>query len=125
MMRRFPDIAPSRSSVMRRRADILEMRFGEGAIQRMPRFAAAAPAREWQLVFSHLDRSDAGQIDRFLESHRGVDPFLWSPPAGVSGRYLCAVWQIRPVSARMATVTATFLEDGFALERGSAGQARS
>ncbi|MGC6453396.1 MAG: phage tail protein [Candidatus Puniceispirillaceae bacterium] len=109
-MRRFPDIAPSRSSVMRRRMDVLEVRFGEGAVQRMPRFAGAVPGRQWQVVFSRLDNEDAARIDGFLEAHAGVSAFLWTPPGGVTGHYLCAAWQITPVSAAMADVSASFVE---------------
>jgi phage-related protein len=110
MMQRFPDIAPSRSSVMRRRMDVLEVRFGEGVVQRMPRFAGAVPGREWQLVFSHLAITDASRIDSFLESHGGVTAFLWKPPGGVVGQYLCAAWQITPISARTVNVSAGIVE---------------
>jgi len=119
MMRRFPDIAPSRSSALRRRMDVLEVRFGEGAVQRMPRFAGAVPGREWQLVFSHLASVDVGRIDSFLESHGGVTAFLWTPPGGVAGRYLCSAWQVTPVSASMAHVAARFVETGMAARAGS------
>lgn len=118
-MRRFPAIAPSRSSVMRRRVDVLEVRFGDGAVQRMPRFAGAMPGREWQLVFSHLANADATRIDSFLESHGGVTAFLWTPPGGVSGQYLCAAWQITPASASLAHVRANFVENNAAARVGT------
>ena len=118
MMQRFPDIAPSRSSVMRRRADILEVRFGDGAVQRMPRFAGVVAGREWQLVFSHLAMAEAARIDRFLESHGGVTAFVWTPPSGVSGQYLCTAWQITPASAELAHVSASFIETNAAAQVG-------
>jgi len=109
-MRRFPDIAPSRSSVMRRRADIIEVRFGDGALQRLARFGGAPTQREWQLVFANLDRDTISRIDAFLDSHGGVTPFVWMPPQGRSGHYLCGGWQVAPVSAGLATLRATFTE---------------
>ena len=118
-MRRFPEIGPSESSVMRRRMDVLEVRFGEGAVQRMPRVAGAPPGREWQLVFAHLASADASRIDSFLESHGGITAFLWTPPGGVSGHYLCAAWQLTPESTSMVNVTATFVENNAAARVGS------
>jgi len=109
-MQRFPDIAPSRSSVMRRRADIIEVRFGEGAMQRLARFGGAPAHREWQLVFANLDRNAINRIDRFLDTHAGVTPFLWVPPQGRTGRYMCGGWQVAPVNAGLATLRATFTE---------------
>jgi phage-related protein len=109
-MQRFPDIAPSRSSVMRRRADVIEVRFGEGAVQRLPRFGGAPPHRDWQLVFTALDRAEINRIDSFLETHGGVTPFHWTPPQGRAGRYLCAGWQVTPLSTGLATLHATFTE---------------
>lgn len=109
-MRRFPDIAPSRSSVMRRRADIIEVRFGEGAVQRLARFGGAPAHRDWQLVFANLELSEIGRIDAFLETHGGVTPFQWTPPQGRAGHYLCGGWQVTPVSANLATLRATFTE---------------
>ena len=109
-MRRFPDISPSRSSVMRRRADIIEVRFGEGEVQRLPRFGGAAPYRDWQLVFANLDSAEIARIDSFLERHGGVTPFHWTPPQGRAGHYLCGGWQVTPVSAGLATLRATFTE---------------
>lgn len=109
-MRRFPDIAPSRSSVMRRRADIIEVRFGEGATQRLARFGGAPAHREWQLVFANLEGDTINRIETFLESHAGVTPFHWVPPQGRSGHYVCGGWQVAPVSAGLATLRATFTE---------------
>lgn len=108
-MRRFPDIRPSESSVMRRRMDVLETRFGDGAVQRMPRHGAAGPVREWHLVFTHISAAQAATIDSFLAAHKGVTPFLWTPPGGVAGRYLCGSWQITPAPAGLASLRATFI----------------
>ena len=109
-MRRFPDIGPSESSVMRRRMDVLETRFGDGAVQRMPRHGAAGPVREWHLVFTHISATQAGRIDSFLAFHKGVTPFLWTPPGGASGRYLCGGWQITPAPGGLASLRAIFTE---------------
>ena len=109
-MRRFPDIAPSRSSVMRRRADIIEVRFGDGAAQRLARFGGAPAHREWQLVFANLDRAEIDRMESFLEAHGGVTPFHWTPPQGRASQYLCGGWQVTPVSAGLATLRATFTE---------------
>ena len=113
-MRRFPDIGPSESSVMRRRADVLETRFGDGAVQRMPRHGAAAPIREWHLVFTNITAAQAAAIDGFLASHKGVTPFLWVPPGGSSGHYLCLGWQVTPAPSGLASLRAIFTETGAA-----------
>ena len=109
-MRRFPEIGPSESSVMRRRMDVLETRFGEGAVQRMPRHGAAAPVREWHLVFTNISTDQAAVIDSFLASHNGVIPFLWTSPDGALASYLCAGWQVAPASAGLASLRAVFTE---------------
>ena len=109
-MKRFPAIAPGRSSLMRRRADILEVRFGDGATQRRPRFGGAAPHREWHLLFDMLEARQITAIDGFLESHGGVTPFLWTPPHGRPGTYLCAAWQVTPAGPGIAGLSAVFTE---------------
>ena len=107
-MKRFPAIAPGRSSPMRRRADILEVQFG--AAQRRPRFGGVAPRREWHLLFDMLEVRQITVIDSFLESHGGVTPFLWTPPHGRAGRYLCAAWQVTPAGPGLAGLSAVFTE---------------
>ena len=109
-MKHFPSIAPGRSSLMRRRADILEVRFGDGAMQRRPRFGGATAHREWHLLFDMLAAREITAIDSFLASHGGVTPFVWTPPHGRSGRYLCAAWQVTPASPRLASLSAVFTE---------------
>ena len=112
MIQRFPDILPSESSVMRRRMDVLEVRFGDGAMQRMPRFGAAAPIREWQLVFTNITAAQAVIMDEFLASHNGVTPFLWTPPRGSAGHYRCHGWEVTPATAGLAGLRALFIETG-------------
>lgn len=109
-MQQFPDIGPSESSVMRRHMDVLETRFGDGAVQRMPRHGAATPMREWHVVFTHINSAQAIKIDRFLESHKGVAPFRWVPPGGRSGYYLCTSWQVTPAPSGLASLRAVFTE---------------
>ena len=111
-MKRCPAIAPGRSSLMRRRADILEVRFGDGVTQRRPRFGGAVPRREWHLFFDLLTTRQIAEIDRFLESHGGVTAFLWTPPHGRPGTYLCAAWQVTPAGPGLAGLSAVFTEEG-------------
>ena len=107
-MQNFPDVVPSLSSVLRRSADMLEVRFGGGESQVMPRFGGAAPQSEWQLVFANLPVADIARLDAFLESHGGVTAFRWQPPQGSRAAFRCASWQIVPVSAELATLRAVF-----------------
>lgn len=113
-MRRFPDIGPSETSVMRRRMDVLETRFGDGVVQRMPRHGAAGPVREWHLAFTHVSAAEAAAIDSFLAAHQGVTPFVWTPPDGTVGRYLCAGWQVTPSPGGLASLRAIFTETAVA-----------
>lgn len=108
-MQAFPNVVPSRSSILRRTADMLEVRFGEGEAQLLPRFGGAAPQSEWQLVFANLPVAEIARLDRFLESHGGVTAFRWQPPQGRNAAWRCASWQIVPVSAELATLRASFI----------------
>lgn len=109
-MKRFPDIAPGRSSLMRRRADNVEVRFGDGATQRRPRFVGGAVHREWHLLFDMLAAPQITGIDSFLETHGGVTAFLWTPPHGRAGAYLCSAWQVTPAGRGLASLSAVFTE---------------
>ena len=74
----------------------------------MPRHGAAGPVREWHLVFTHISATQAGRIDS--SASQGVMPFLWTPPGGASGRYLCGGWQITPAPSGLASLRAIFTE---------------
>jgi phage-related protein len=110
MVRQFPDYEASRSTAMRRRIEVLEMRFGGGHVQRLPRFGGAHQLQEWSVFFSHRSPFEIEEIDRFLGSHGGATSFLWTPPQGTRGLYVCSSWQITPVTGDLASLTALFTE---------------
>lgn len=110
MVQRFPNYIPSRSTVMRRRIEVLEMRFGGGHVQRLPRFGGADHLQEWSVFFSHRSPAEIAAIDTFLGSHGGATSFLWTPPQGSQGRYVCSSWQITPITGDLANLTAHFTE---------------
>lgn len=71
-------------------------------------------ARTWKLRWQALTRTQANQIDAFLDARaRFNQAFLWTPPGPgyVQAAFRCSTWQKTFNSCRVAEVTAEFRED--------------
>lgn len=65
--------------------------FGDGYGQRVA-FGINTIKPTRSLQFTLLSETVFNEIIAFLETHRGVDAFDWTPPGGVVGRYICEEW---------------------------------
>jgi phage-related protein len=72
---------------------IKAVKFGDGYEQRQP-----------DGINTFADVS----IDSFFSGLYGVSYFLWTPPGGTQGKYICKEWGRTIATAVTETVTATF-----------------
>lgn len=85
---------------------VRKAQFGDGYAQRV-RDGLNTRMKPWVVTF----RGRASYIDpirNFLDTHAGATAFLWTPPGGVSGLYVCERYsEIGLVNERFS-ITATF-----------------
>ena len=64
----------------------------------------------WSLSFSVRDLTEFQAIRSFLASHPCWVRFLWMPPGGSQGTYICEEWDEAPYTNGVSThaITATF-----------------
>ena len=82
--------------------------FGDGYQQRVGSGINASP-RSWRLEFTR-PRAKASAIDAFLNDHAGVTSFIWMPPVGGVGKWICASWSATVPARGTQKITATFEE---------------
>lgn len=63
--------------------------------------------RSWSLQFAGKTEY-INAIEAFLDARGGHESFLWTPPAGVQGLYLCAESQRVQVVTHVARLSVTF-----------------
>lgn len=83
--------------------------FGEGYSQRVGD-GINNIRRSWSVSFEQ-PKVVMDQILAFLKARAGVELFVWVPPTGVTGKWLCASWKETPVGANDYTISATFTEE--------------
>jgi phage-related protein len=86
---------------------IKAVKFGDGYEQRQPD-GINTFADVWSLSFTNISPADAASIDSFFSGLYGVSYFLWTPPGGTQGKYICKEWGRTIATAVTETVTATF-----------------
>ena len=84
--------------------------FGDGYQQRVGN-GINTIARIWSVQFNR-STSDIDAISAFLAARMGVESFIWTPPAGVAGKWLCPDWT-RTIRARNAQSISTTFEEIF------------
>lgn len=88
---------------------IREAKLGDGYSQRA-QDGMNADMASWSLRFSGRSLAEGEAIDAFLAAQGGVTAFDWTPPNGVSTKWLCKKWSRAYVSYESQTVTATFTQ---------------
>ncbi len=83
--------------------------FGDGYEQRVGRGINNA-RRIWSLTFTPNTKAEANTILSFLQTHGALTAFLWTPPIGIEGRFVCREWNQSIVEINIYSITATFEE---------------
>lgn len=99
---------PIENAQARVRFRIRKAQFGEGYTQRAgdginPR------DRSWELRFRGRAAAMA-PIRAFLDEHAGAAAFLWTPPGGAQGLYVCEEYDETALVNNRFEIRATFLE---------------
>jgi phage-related protein len=81
--------------------------FGDGYEQRQPD-GINVFTDVWSMAFNNISPTDAMSIDTFLSGLGGTQYFLWTPPSGTEGKYICKEWSRTINTANSQSVTATF-----------------
>lgn len=82
--------------------------FGGGYTQRMALGLNHMP-RTWSLTFNRrTEPIDA--IEAFVIARGGVESFVWVPPFGGSGKWICPSWKRDAVTGRSNSLSVTFEE---------------
>lgn len=82
--------------------------FGDGYEQRLSNGINNAP-RSWALGFTR-PTAEADEILGFLEARNGVEAFDWTPPYGVTGRWVARDWSAQMISVVAKSISVTFEE---------------
>lgn len=86
-----------------------EAQFGDGYSQRSPD-GLNSVVDSWPLTFTG-EASKVDQVIAFLDARLGVEPFNWTNPRGVSGRYLASKYSLTPLGSGVWRVGVTFERD--------------
>ena len=101
---------PSYGSAATTKPTVKSVKFGDGYEQRVPTSLNSKP-RKWEVLFASRPKAVASAIEDFLEKCGGVSSFIWTPPHGNVGKWVCREWTATPTGPYTRTVTATFEED--------------
>lgn len=99
---------PSYSVNLSTRPRVRSAQFGDGYTQRVADGINASP-RIWSVTFNG-DAARLDPIDTFLANEGGVTSFVWVPPTGVTGKWLCSEWSRNIAGYNDETLSATFTE---------------
>ena len=99
---------PGPDPVETKKPRVITAQFGDGYQQRIGDGINKNP-RTWSLKFTRLT-ADIDAIAAFLDSHAGLDAFVWVPPTGPTGKWICAEWSRRVPIRDLHELTATFVE---------------
>lgn len=97
-----PHVDPEGTTAFR----VLSARFGDGYAQEVGD-GINNETQSWPLQFIGY-RSQIEPIRDFLRQHAGFRPFLWTPPMGDEGLYVCREFQLRAMGGKAYTLSATF-----------------
>lgn len=86
-----------------------ETEFGDGYNQRSPD-GINSVVDKWPLAFTG-EAAFINAISDFLDARAGVDPFNWTSPNGVSGRYLASKYSRTNLGSGVGRVSVTFERD--------------
>ena len=100
---------PSNGSSVSHSPKINRAKFGDGYEQRSLNGINTNP-RTWQVMFSNRRNDEADQIAEFLSARDGVESFDWTPPRGVTGKFICVSWTDSHNTSIHRSINATFEE---------------
>jgi phage-related protein len=100
---------PSSGASQTKNPAVNRAKFGDGYEQRSRNGINTNP-RKWSLRFSNQSDATADAISDFLDDRGGVEAFLWTPPRGAKGVFICSDYTDTYDSVNVRTIAATFEE---------------
>lgn len=85
---------------------VSEARFGDGYVQTSPD-GLNNESQSWPIAIVGRQEK-VGPVLEFIRAHQGGTSFLWTPPLGVQGLYLCKTYEVLPHGGGVYTLSATF-----------------
>ena len=98
---------PSVGANLSMRPSVRRVAFGDGYEQRL-RFGLNTQPECWGLEFRGLSTIEASEIDAFLRARGSAEPFEWTSPAGMRGKFVCDDWSRSIEEPDLETVRANF-----------------
>jgi phage-related protein len=89
---------------------VLKASFGDGYTQRAKN-GINSSSRKWNITIADKYAYELEPIKAFLDDRAGAVSFLWTPPNGVQGKFVCEAYTETPAVAGLSTLTAVFEED--------------
>jgi phage-related protein len=99
---------PMPGGVQTKRPRVITSQFGDGYQQRIGDGINTNP-RSWSLRFTRLT-ADIDAIEAFLDARKGTESFVWVPPRGLTGKWICAEWSSIEHTDKVQEIFATFNE---------------
>lgn len=100
---------PSYGSSSSTKPDVSVTQFGDGYESRLPN-GINSRRRKWHVIFENRPTATADSIEAFLDTQNATKSFLWTPPTGLAGKWVCREWNGQPTGPQTRTVSATFDE---------------
>lgn len=98
---------PSVGAALTLKPAIRKVAFGDGYEQRQA-FGINTQAEVWALEFRGLATPVAAAIDAFLRARGAVQPFEWTTPSGLAGKFVCEEWTRVVEEPNLENLRATF-----------------
>ena len=101
-------IIPSYGSQASTAPRVRQAVFGDGYQQRCAD-GINTHARSWSLAFNG-DKARIDSVDEFLTLRSGIESFMWVPPSGDGGLWICSAWALSVDDYNQNSLSATFTE---------------
>ena len=107
------DVSPSFSPQLEIQQDVTVVNLGDGYQQRILN-GLNTKRRKWTLPYSKRTDAVTTNILNFFESstggNNGQKAFDWTPPYGLTGKWVCQKIQVTKVSYNLNDINLEFLE---------------
>ena len=104
-----PPVAPSYGSSVKIKNRVLVAQLGDAYTVRAGD-GLNTKVRTWSVQWSALALTDADTIETFLTTQAGYKAFLWTPPRGPQGKWICLSWDRTPAGPDNDDLNAEFEE---------------
>ena len=104
-----PPVAPSYSSSVKTVNRTLVANLGDGYSVRAGD-GLNSRQRIWNVRWDVLDLTDANTIETFLNTQEGYKAFIWTPPRGAIGKWICKEFDREPQGPSHDSISASFEE---------------